>query len=172
MERRKFITGSTLLGLSLTAMPLAGSGFSTHKEKAKAPAPTSADDFELNEATISQLQTQMQLGKLTSYKITQLYLKRIDEIDKNGHALRAVLELNPDVLKEAMELDDERRSGHVRGPMHGIPVLVKDNINTANMTTTAGSLALEGFKPKEDAFIIKQLRRRRKDHRRPRWHRK
>ena len=157
MERRKFITGSTLLGLSLTTMPLAGSGFST-KEKAKAPAPSGADDFELNEVTISQLQTQMQQGKLTSYKITQLYLKRIDDIDKNGHALRAVLELNPDVLKEAMELDDERRSGHVRGPMHGIPVLVKDNINTTNMTTTAGSLALEGFKPKEDAFIIKQLR--------------
>ncbi|TKC10608.1 amidase [Pedobacter polaris] len=117
------------------------------------------DDFDLNEVTITQLQTMMQTGKTNAKALTKMYLKRIDKIDKNGPKLNAIIELNPDALAIAAALDIERKAGKVRGPMHGIPVLIKDNINTADkMQTTAGSLALAGNIASEDAFIIKKLR--------------
>ena len=118
-----------------------------------------ADNFELSETTINELQAQMQLGKLSSKSLTKLYLKRIAQIDKSGPKLNAVIELNPDALAIAAEMDTERKKGKTRGPLHGIPILIKDNINTGDkMQTTAGSLALVGNIASADAFIIKKLR--------------
>ena len=115
--------------------------------------------FELEEATIADLQAGMSSGRMTSHSITQLYMARIEELDRKGPTLRHVLEVNPDALSIADSLDRERKSGRVRGPLHGVPILIKDNIDTADrMTTTAGSLALEGSIPLQDAFIAAKLR--------------
>src|SRR4051812_44677382 len=115
--------------------------------------------FELEEITVADLQQAMAAGRLTSKVITQKYLERIDALDRRGPTLRHVIETNPDALKIAEQLDAERKAGTVRGPLHGVPVLVKDNIDTADrMTTTAGSLALEGNIAAKDAFLVGQLR--------------
>ena len=115
--------------------------------------------FDLEEATIADLQAGMSSGRMTSHSITQQYMARIEELDRKGPSLRHVLEINPDALSIADSLDRERKSGRVRGPLHGIPILLKDNIDTADsMTTTAGSLALEGSIPLQDAFIAAKLR--------------
>jgi amidase len=115
--------------------------------------------FALEETTIAQLQDAMKAGRLTSRAITQAYLDRIAALDRQGPSLRAVLETNPDALTIADGLDAERRRGKVRGPLHGIPVIVKDNIDTHDkMQTTAGSLALEGNIAVRDAFIVERLR--------------
>jgi len=115
--------------------------------------------FELEEATIADLQAGMSSGRMTSHSITRQYMARIDELDRKGPTLRHVLEINPDALALADSLDRERKSGRVRGPLHGIPILLKDNVDTADsMTTTAGSLALEGSIPLQDAFIAAKLR--------------
>ena len=117
------------------------------------------DDFELNEITIDELQQKMQNGTYTSRGITEMYLKRIEAIDKNGPSLNSVIEINPDALSIAESMDSERKNGKLRGSLHGIPVLIKDNIDTGDkMMTTAGSLALEGHKAAKDAFIINRLR--------------
>ncbi len=119
----------------------------------------STDDFELNEVTIEWLQEHMANGKYTSAVITQLYLDRIQALDKNGPKLNSVIELNPDAMEIAKAMDAERKAGKVRGPMHGIPVLIKDNIDTADkMMTTAGSLALVNNMAVKDAFIVSKLR--------------
>jgi len=121
-----------------------------------APAKTA---FALEEATIADLQAMMESGELTSKQIVEAYLARIREIDQAGPELRSVLEINPDALTIAEELDRERAEKGPRGPLHGIPVLLKDNIDTADaMETTAGSLALLGSKPTRDAFLVRQLR--------------
>ncbi len=115
--------------------------------------------FPLAEATIDDLQRRMAAGELTARALTQAYLERIAEIDHAGPKLNAVIELNPDALTIADRLDVERAAGRVRGPLHGIPVLIKDNIATADaMETTAGSLALIGQKPPRDAHVVTQLR--------------
>jgi len=115
--------------------------------------------FALEETTIAQLQDAMKAGRLTSRAITQAYLGRIAALDRQGPSLLAVLETNPDALTIADGLDAERRRGKVRGPLHGIPVIVKDNIDTHDkMQTTAGSLALEGNIAVRDAFIVERLR--------------
>ncbi|HYO92330.1 MAG TPA: amidase [Pyrinomonadaceae bacterium] len=115
--------------------------------------------FELDEATITDLQAGMQSGRWTARSLAERYLSRIDEIDRRGPALNSVIETNPEALKIAEALDSERKAGRVRGPLHGIPVLIKDNIDTADsMMTTAGSLALVGAKPQRDAFIVERLR--------------
>ena len=163
MERRNFIKNSSLAGLTLASMGVVAScNTSPVKEKKEAVEKTpepNAGDFVLNEITIDELQKKMQSGEYTSRSITQLYLNRIDAIDKKGPAINAVIEINPDALTIADSMDKERKNGKVRGPMHGIPVLIKDNINTGdNMMTTAGALALVGNKAAKDAFIIKQLR--------------
>ena len=113
---------------------------------------------ELVEVTIAELQARMRSGKLTARKLTEMYLERIKQIDPKT---RSVIETNPDALAIADALDKERRSGKVRGPMHGISILIKDNIDTADkMMTTAGSLALVGAPtPKQDAFVVQQLRK-------------
>ncbi len=113
---------------------------------------------ELVEVTIASLQTGMKTGKLTSRRITEMYLERIEQIDSKT---RAVIEINPDALAIADQMDRERKQKRVRGPMHGIPIMIKDNIDTADkMMTTAGSLALVGAPtPKKDAFVVTQLRK-------------
>ena len=115
--------------------------------------------FPFAEATVDELQARMKSGALTSHELTAAYLERIAAIDQSGPSLRAVIEVNPDALAIADALDAERKSGHVRGPLHGIPVLIKDNIATADhLETTAGSLALVGSKPSRDAAIVARLR--------------
>jgi amidase len=114
---------------------------------------------DVEEATIATLQQRMQDGQETSRSLVDKYLARIEAIDRSGPTLRSVIEINPDARTIADQLDAERKNGRIRGPMHGIPVLLKDNIATADrMMTTAGSLALAGVKPPRDAFIAARLR--------------
>ncbi len=121
--------------------------------------PPLQDRFPLNEATLTQLQEWMQSGRYTSRQLVDLYLDRIARIDRAGPTLRSVLEINPDARSIADALDAERKQKGSRGPLHGIPVLIKDNIDTADrMMTTAGSLALEGSPAPRDAFIVERLR--------------
>ena len=115
--------------------------------------------FALEEASVTQLQEAMAGGRYTSRRLVELYTERINAIDRRGPTLRSVIELNPDALSIADALDAERKSGRVRGPLHGIPVLIKDNVDTGDrMMTTAGSLALEGTPAPHDAFIVTKLR--------------
>src|SRR5213083_2803134 len=115
--------------------------------------------FELDEMTIADLQAGMSSGKFTARSITEKYLTRIDAIDKQGPAINSVLELNSDALAMADAADKERRDKGARGPLHGIPVLIKDNIDTADrMETTAGSLAMLGSRCTKDAFVVQKLR--------------
>jgi amidase len=115
--------------------------------------------FPFAEATIDGLQAQMAAGTLTAHQLTAAYLSRIAQLDKSGPKLNAVIELNPDALAIADQRDVERRAGKIRGPLHGIPILIKDNIATSdNMQTTAGSLALVGAKAPRDAHLVARLR--------------
>ena len=115
--------------------------------------------FELEEITISELQDGMKSGKFSARSLVESYAARIDEIDKSGPAVNAIIEMNPEALSIAEGLDQERKSKGPRGPLHGIPVLIKDNIDTADrMMTTAGSLALVGSKPQRDSYVAQKLR--------------
>jgi amidase len=156
MNRRNFLRTGSLTGFSFSAFSL---------ESFFSPATRGTDrripdaEFPLLEATVDELQAKMAGGEYSSVSITKLYLKRIDAIDRKGPALNAVIEINPDALTIAQAMDAERKAGKVRGPLHGIPVLIKDNINSGDkMMTTAGSLALEGHHAAKDAFIVGQLR--------------
>lgn len=152
MDRRNFIKNGSLAGLSLT--PIAKQSL-TFSDKNKVN-----DSFPIEETSIDALQKAMQDGKLTSVQLVKIYLQRIKDIDKNGPSINAVIELNPDAISIAENLDKERKAGKVRGPMHGIPILIKDNINTGDkMMTTAGSLALVGNYAANDAHIVAQLRK-------------
>ena len=112
------------------------------------------------EWTMTELQGKMESGELTARRLAELYLERISEIDKEGPYLNSVIELNPDALEIADTLDEERKAGKTRGALHGIPILIKDNLDTHDrMQTTAGSLALEGHIAAKDAFIVRQLRK-------------
>ncbi len=115
--------------------------------------------FELDEITIDELQEGMKSGKYTAQSLVEKYSARIDEIDKHGPAVNSVIEMNPEATAIAEALDRERQEKGPRGPLHGIPVLIKDNIATADrMMTTAGSLALVGAKPAKDSFVAQRLR--------------
>lgn len=115
---------------------------------------------ELDEISVAELQDGMKSGKYSSRAIVEKYLERVESIDRRGPGLNSIIELNPDALEIADTLDRERKEKGARGPMHGIPILIKDNLDTADkMATTAGSLALVGSKPPEDSFAVKQLRR-------------
>lgn len=117
------------------------------------------DDPALSEASISQLQMQMAAGRLTSRQLTEYFLARIAALDHSGPQLNSVIEVNPEAGAIADRLDAQRQSKQIRGPLHGLPVLIKDNIDTADqMLTTAGSLALVNSKPARDAFIVRRLR--------------
>jgi amidase len=148
LRRRHFIKGASVAGLALAGdLSFVATG-------------SQADDsFQLNEVTIDELQRQMSHGSVTAKRLAEMYLQRIKEIDKAGPKLNAIIELNPDALAIAGKMDEERKAGKVRGPLHGIPVLVKDNIDTGDkMMTTAGSLALLNHHAKRDAFIVSKLR--------------
>ena len=128
----------------------------TAAARAQSPAPA---PFTLEEATIADLQQRMQSGRDTARSLAEQYMARIEAIDRGGPGLHSVIELNPDALTIADQLDAERKSRGPRGPLHGVPILIKDNIATADrMMTTAGSLALAGAVPPKDAFIVSRLR--------------
>ena len=160
MKRGEFLKNSALAALGITTI------FTTNSFTGKKPAfkPENSsqnpdDNFELNEITVAELQDKMAKGAYTSAQITQLYLDRIATIDKNGPKLNSIIEINPDALTIAKAMDKERKDGKIRGPLHGIPVVIKDNIDTADkMMTTAGALAMVGNYAKKDAFIVTQLR--------------
>jgi len=144
-------------GLATGALAAAGPLLSPAASAAQAPAAPAP--FELEEATIAGLQAALGSGKETARSLTEKYLARIDALNTRGPELRAVIEVNPEALAIADALDAERRGKGSRGPLHGIPILIKDNIGTADrMTTTAGSLALEGSIPSRDAFAAARLR--------------
>jgi amidase len=160
MKRRGFITRSMVATAGLSSVLTNSSCKSTGRPgKEEVTTVGGGGGFELDEETISSLQEKMTAGKYSSQQITRLYLDRIAAIDKKGPMLRAVIEINPDALAIANAMDDERKAGKTRGPLHGIPVLIKDNIDTADkMQTTAGSLALEGHIATKDSFVAKKLR--------------
>jgi amidase len=159
MNRRKFLFNTSVATLATTSLVAKPLNFVSEKP-AQINQDFSLDDsFSLNEITIDQLQDMMRSGKTSSKAITKLYLDRIAAFDKKGPAINAVIEINPDAMAIAEQMDKERKSGKIRGIMHGIPVLIKDNIDTADkMMTTAGATALIGNMAKEDAFIVKKLR--------------
>jgi len=144
MKRRQFLqsTAATTLAAAIA--------------KPFSPPPPA---FELDELTIADLQQGLSSGKYTSRQLVEKYSDRINDVDKKGPALRSVIEMNPDAEQIAVALDRERKEKGPRGPLHGIPILIKDNIDTQDrMMTTAGSLALVGAKPPRDAFVAQRLR--------------
>jgi amidase len=155
--RREFLQTSVMGSVAAVMYPALGAG----RVIAGAPPAAEPKAFELEEVTIDELQSAMKSGKFTARSVTEQYLQRIQEVDKQGPAINSVIEINPDALEIAESLDRERKEKGTRGPLHGIPVLIKDNIDTADkMMTTAGSLALAGGpKPSKDAFVAQQLRK-------------
>ncbi len=121
-------------------------------------APASAKSVAFDDATIAELQGAMASGALTAEKLMQLCLARIEAYDRQGPKLHAVISLNPKAMDEAKALDAERKAGKVRGPLHGIPVVLKDNYDTVEMPTTGGSVILDGSIPPKDAFMVQKLR--------------
>ena len=149
MRRRDLLRYSLAVGaLALTRAPT-GLARALH-----------AESTSMQELTIAQLQFRMDSGQLTAHALTEFYLQRIADFDESGPALNSVIEFNPDALAIADRLDSERQQNGIRGTLHGIPILIKDNIDTADrMQTTAGSLALLGATPARDAFLVERLRR-------------
>ncbi len=151
MNRRELLQAGLTGGLAVAAGAALPAGAAAEPAAALRVPP-----FDLEEATIAQLQAEMGAGKHTARSLAEAYLGRIEAIDG---ALKSVIEVNPDALAAAAELDAERRSKGARGPLHGIPVLIKDNIATADrMATTAGSLALVGAKAPRDSSVAERLR--------------
>ncbi|HEY9015698.1 MAG TPA: amidase family protein, partial [Gemmatimonadales bacterium] len=156
MNRRGFLGRATLatLAASGTARRLAALEWPHFPASAARVGP-----FEFEEATIAGLQQEMQAGRLTARAITEHYLQRIAELDRKGPSLHSIIETNPEAGDIAEQLDRERAEKGTRGPLHGIPVILKDNVDTADrMTTTAGSLALEGSIPPRDSGVAARLR--------------
>ena len=156
MKRRDFLRLAAIGGAAAASLSTAQSALATSASTKTLPR---VKPFELDEATIFQLQQIIANRKSSAVVLVKKYLRRIEEIDRQGPALNAVIELNPDALNIAAALDDERKTKGPRGPLHGIPVLIKDNIDTHDrMSTTAGSLALKGSIPPRDSFVAAQLR--------------
>jgi amidase len=163
VDRRAFLRYGALAG---TAMALQSAPASAHSSIEHEPRsgdsprlPAVDQGFELDELTVSDLQQKLTAGEETAASLARKYLARIEALDRQGPSLHALLETNPEALTIADALDAERKAGKVRGPLHGIPVLVKDNIDTGDkMMTTAGSLALAGTPAPRDAFIVARLR--------------
>ena len=157
MNRRFFLRSGSVasLGLATPGLTL----FDQQTGSKDVNANQLPGNFELDEITIDELQEKMQTGQTTAVAITGLYLKRIAAIDKSGPTLNSVIEINKAALSIAAAMDKERKAGKIRGPLHGIPVLIKDNINTGDeMMTTAGSLAMKGNIAASDASIVERLR--------------
>jgi amidase len=162
LTRRQFLAAGSLATLipgaviSVPSIARESQGATPGSKNGTAGA---AGDNRLAERGIAELQAQMKAGALSAAALTQFYLKRIDAIDRHGPMLRSVIEINPDAMAIAASLDRERRQKGPRGPLHGIPVLIKDNIATRDrMQTTAGSLALVGAKAPRDAFLVTRMR--------------
>lgn len=159
MKRRTFLTTTTIATVGLTTLLVEGCNDSkkdTGLLKVDADANVA---FDLDEETIRSLREKLASAKYSSEQLVALYLKRIENIDKSGPKLNAIIEVNPDALSIAKQMDNERKDGKTRGALHGIPVMIKDNIDTADkMQTTAGSLAMAGNFASNDAFIVKKLR--------------
>ena len=156
MDRRDFVR----IGLAGGVLTGVGDGPAVAAERlAAAPRPKALTAAAILDAGVAQQQAQMAAGMLTAHQLATLYLGRVAAIDKAGPRLNAIIELNPDALAIATTMDRERAAGKLRGPLHGIPVLLKDNIATADrMSTSAGSLALAGVSASHDAFIVTRLR--------------
>src|SRR5262245_19988108 len=157
MKRRTFLQLAALG--TLQAMTSQKNSAASAARARPAPVDFRIRPFELEEATIAELAAAMNSGKETAVSIVKKYLHRIESIDQRGPAVNAVIELNPDALVIARMLDQERKSSGARGPLHGIPILLKDNIDTHDrMMTTAGSLALLGSHPLQDSTVARKLR--------------
>ncbi len=157
MRRRDFMKA----GMAAGAVSLVSGCDSKAPVQRASPRDVAWDvpEFEYAEATIAELQRAQTEGRLTARALVEAYLARMDAVDAGGPKLTSVIERNPDALNIADNLDRERKERGPRGPLHGIPILIKDNISTADkMETTAGSLALVGAKPAQDAFIVRRLR--------------
>lgn len=155
-SRRDFIRTGALAGVVALSQPAIACAAENPGTVESVPT---VKPFELEELTVAELQAGMKSGKWTARSLVEKYLSRIAEIDKRGPAVNSVIELNPDAHRIAETLDKERKAGSVRGPLHGIPVLIKDNIATADrMMTTAGSLALAGSVAPKDSFVAQRLR--------------
>src|SRR5579859_2701427 len=155
-SRRTFVRKSLAAGTAAAIYP----ALSAARQVSQPPQSLgNVKSFELEEITIGELQDAMNSGRLTAHSLAEKYLARIDEIDKRGPAINAIIELNPDALSMADALDQERKAKGPRGPLHGIPMLIKDNIDTGDrMMTTAGSLALLGSRAPKDSFVAQRLR--------------
>ncbi|WP_035564160.1 amidase [Hymenobacter sp. IS2118] len=162
MNRRLFLNRGALAAATATLLPMVACQPTAEKAPGAAAAGTpdaSGAAFALHEATVDDLQARMAKGTETARSLCEKYLARIKEVNEQGPMLRAVIETNPEALTIADALDKERKGGKVRGPLHGIPVLIKDNIDSGDqMMTTAGAMALSGHKAKQDAFIVQKLR--------------
>jgi amidase len=157
-NRRAFLKTATIGAAVATLAPLYPA-LGAARELANTDSVPDIKPFELDEITIADLQEGMKSGKFTARALVEKYSHRIDEIDKSGPAIHSIIEMNPDALSIAEALDQERKAKGPRGPLHGVPVLIKDNIDTADkMMTTAGSLALLGSKPAQDSMVAKKLR--------------
>ena len=159
MKRRDFLTGTTLATVGLATLFVEGCNNTTKNIEDDSIQSDGTIPFDLDEETISSLSKKLALATYSSQQLVELYLKRIENIDKGGPKLNSIIELNPDAILIAKQMDSERKDGKIRGPLHGIPILLKDNIDTADkMQTTAGSLAMIGNFASNDAFIVKKLR--------------
>src|SRR4051812_6576852 len=150
------LTASTVLAGLAALAPSAGAAGTRPVGSPSADCRAHVAGLDLQTASFPELQQAMASGRLTSRQLTAAYLARISSYNKPINAIRA---LNPHALQDASRLDAERTAGHVRGPLHGLPVLLKDNIGTNDLPTTAGSIALEGSIPKQDAFLTARLRK-------------
>jgi amidase len=156
-DRRRFLQAGLVGSFAAVTAPAVGAA---RAAEALSAAEETVKPFELDEVGITELRDGMESGKYTARSLTEKYLARIEAIDNKGPALKSVIEVNPDALTIADALDKERKDKGARGPLHGIPILIKDNIDTADqMATTAGSLALVGAKPPQDAFLVQKLRK-------------
>ncbi len=144
-----------LNGLLLTSVASASAAVATAQ---KAIAARNESGFEVVEATISQIHAEMRAGRLTARRLVQLYIDRIEAYDKQGPAVNSIITLNPNALARAVELDRQLSETGMVGPLHGIPIIVKDNYDTHDLPTSGGSLSLEGSIPPDDAFQVRKLR--------------
>lgn len=169
VNRRGFLRSGALAGAALAVVPAACQSASepqagaqsggTRQAPDDAPEIAGPERFDLEEVPLADVAAAIAAGERTSLSVTRAYLARIAALDREGPGLRSVIETNPDALEIAAALDRERVEGRIRSPIHGVPILLKDNIDTADrMTTTAGSLALDGSIPAEDSFVAGRLR--------------
>jgi amidase len=157
--RRRFLQASLIGGVTAAAVPALRPLIGVARENSPASMAVQVEPFEFDEITIAGLQEGMKSGKYSARSIAEKYLERMEAIDKHGPAINSVIETNPDALAIAEALDKERKEKGPRGPLHGIPILIKDNIDTGDrMMTTAGSLALLGSRASKDSYVARKLR--------------